>query len=281
MRKLFKSKLFITILVITVLLSGFTVASLLSNNRSGPVHNVVSALIRPVQISVTSIGDFTKRLFSGISENDALREENDRLREEVAKLEAEIRDLEHHADENEAMRALMGIIGSDIEYSLQMGNIISHTGHTWSRVLTADVGTSDGISVYDAVITAEGLVGFVSSVDLTSCRITTLVDSAMSCSALLSRSGYTGVAEGHVNLMSSGLLQLTLLPGDAEVSVGETVVTSGLGGIYPKGLVVGTVESTSLADNGKSRTAILRPKVDITEISTVFFVTDFKKVPKE
>lgn len=281
MRQLFKSRLFIAILVIALLLTAVTAASLLSENRSGPVHNVVSALIRPVQKSATAIGDFAHRLFSGLGENDSLREENDRLREEVAKLEAEIRELEHQADENEAMRAILGIVGTEVQYTLQMGDIISHSGHTWSRVLTADVGTTDGISVYDAVITAEGLVGFVSSVDLTSCRITTLVDSGMSCSALLSRSRYTGVAEGSHDLMNEGLLRLTLLPADAEISVGETVVTSGLGGIYPKGLVIGTVESTGLTDNGKSRTAILRPKVDITEVSTVFFVTDFKNVPKQ
>lgn len=281
MRQLFKSKLFITILAITVLLSAVTAASLLSENRSGPVHNVVSAFIRPLQATATSIGDFTKRLFSGLGENQILQAENDRLREQVAQLEAEIRDLEHQADENEAMRAILGIIGTEVQYTLKMGDIISHSGHTWSRILTADVGTSDGISVYDAVITAEGLIGYVSSVDLTSCRITTLVDSSMSCSALLSRSRYTGIAEGNQELMNSGLLQMTLLPADAEISVGETVVTSGLGGIYPKGLVIGTVEYTRLSDSGKSRTAILRPKVDISNVSTVFFVTDFENVPKQ
>ncbi|MBR3691344.1 MAG: rod shape-determining protein MreC [Clostridia bacterium] len=276
MRALFRNKLFITVLILTVFFSALSVAAVVSKNRSGPVTEVVSAMTNPVRRAATAVSDFTRRLFSGISENDSLREENEKLRAEVAELEAELRELEHMEDENAAMRDLLGIVSEDQTYTLAMGEIIGRSGASWSRVFTADVGTSSGISVYDAVITAEGLVGYVSSVDLTSCRITTIIDTAMSCSAILSDCRQTGVCEGRYDLQKEGRLLLSLLPANAKPSVGETVQTSGLGGVFPKGLVIGEVVSTTMTEDGKSRTAIIEPKVDVDQISTVFFITDFK-----
>lgn len=280
MRSLLKNRLFILILVAILVLSGFTCLALVSRNRSGPVANVVNAMVLPLQKGVSATGELLGRVVSGFSENKALENENTALREKVAALEAEIRELNRYAEENEAMRQLLGITSSDISLTLSMGSIVSRSGLSWARTLTADLGSADGIAVYDAVITAEGLVGYVSSVSLTSCQITTVIDSSMSCSAILSDSRHTGVAEGSFRLMEQGRLALNLLPAGADISVGDTAETSGLGGIFPKGLVIGRVESSHIADDGLSKTAVIAPSVDISSLTTVFIITDFETVSK-
>lgn len=280
MRSLLKNRLFILILVAILVLSGFTCLALVSRNRSGPVANVVNAMVLPLQKGVSATGELLGRVVSGFSENKALENENTALREKVAALEAEIRELNRYAEENEAMRQLLGITSSEVSLTLSMGSIVSRSGLSWARTLTADLGSADGIAVYDAVITAEGLVGYVSSVSLTSCQITTVIDSSMSCSAILSDSRHTGVAEGSFRLMEQGRLALNLLPAGADISVGDTAETSGLGGIFPKGLVIGRVESSHIADDGLSKTAVIAPSVDISSLTTVFIITDFETVSK-
>ena len=274
-RRFLHNRLLVTVAAIAAALLLFTVLAAFSAGRTGPVANVVNALADPVRKAVTGVGDFFGDLSSAMHDNADLRAENEDLRAEVASLQDQLRESEQFAAENELLRAQLGVVRTEWDATYAMGDVIGRSSLQWSRTVSVNLGTESGVSVYDPVVTPEGLVGFVSSVSLTSCQVTTVIDSGMSCSCILSTCRETGVAEGSFDLMGSGKLKITMLPKDAAISVGEVAETSGLGGIFPAGISIGTCISSDLADDGLSRTVILEPTVDISRLRTVFIITDF------
>ena len=97
----------------------------------------------------------------------------------------------------------------------------------------------------------------------------------MQCGALITRTRETAIAEGNYDLMADGNLRLSYLTDDASVVIGDTVETSGRGGLFPKGVMIGTVESVLPEDNGISYYAVLKPFVDVDTVSSVSIVTDY------
>lgn len=119
------------------------------------------------------------------------------------------------------------------------------------------------------------MVGYVSSVAPTSAEITTVVDTDMQAGALITRTRDIAIAEGNYELMSEGFLKLSYLKKDADVVIGDTVETSGRGGIFPKGIMIGTVERIIPEEHGISNYAVVRPFVDVEAVSHVFVIKSF------
>ena len=279
-RKIFHNKpLFITLCLILVA-ALLTVAGYAAKNRSDPVSGIINTIAAPVRSGISALKDQLSTFRDALSQNHELKDENESLRARIAELEKTVRDSEQYAEENESLRGMLDVYGTDTEYTFCMATVIGRNALTWNRTLTIDCGIADGISAYDPVITSEGLVGYVSSVDISTCTVVAVTDTAMSCSAILSSSHETGVAEGDFDLMGSGKLQMSMLPADATVSVGEVACTSGLGGILPEGLVIGTVDSVFTEANGLTQTAVLSPSVNAMQVRTVYVITDYHEVRK-
>ncbi len=277
-RKIFHNKpLFITLCLILVA-AILTIAGYAAKDRSDPVSGIINTIAAPVRSGISVLKEQLVTLREVLSQNHDLKNENEMLRAKIAELEKTVRDNEQYAEENESLRGMLDVYETDTDFTFCMATVIGRNALTWNRTLTIDCGVADGISAYDPVVTAEGLVGYVSSVDVSSCTVVTVTDTAMSCSAILSSSHETGVAEGKFDLMSSGKLQMSMLPADATVSVGEVACTSGLGGILPEGLVIGTVESVFTEVNGLTQTAVLSPAVNTMQVRTVYVITDFREV---
>ena len=141
-------------------------------------------------------------------------------------------------------------------------------------MLTIDAGSADGLEKNDSVVTAQGMVGYVSSLTEHSAQVTTILDSNMSAGARLVRTGEIAVAQGDYQLMTDGKLKVSYLSRDADVVVGDTVQTSGSGGLFPKGLGIGTVESIQTESDGMSNYAIIQPLVDISSLTRVYIITE-------
>ena len=156
-----------------------------------------------------------------------------------------------------------------------MNRLIARNPGDWATTLTLDKGSNHGVEEGDLVTTVDGMVGYVSEVQSNYCEITTVVDVEMQCGALITRTRETAIAEGDYDLMADGNLRLSYLTEDASVVIGDTVETSGRGGLFPKGVMIGTVESVLPEANGISYYAVLRPFVDVDSVSSVSIVTDF------
>ena len=132
------------------------------------------------------------------------------------------------------------------------------------------------MEVNDCVITETGaLVGLVSAVGYNWCTVLTVVDTDTSLGAQVYRSKDLGMAVGDFSLMEEGRLRLDYLPADCQLLGGDLVVTSGLGGYYPSGLSVGTVEEVQLSDSGAASYAVLEPAADFDSLVEVFVIKSF------
>ena len=120
------------------------------------------------------------------------------------------------------------------------------------------------------------MVGFVAVVAPNYCEVTTVIDTEMQAGALITRTREVTIAEGDYTLIDSGELRLSYLKQDADIVIGDTVETSGRGGLFPKGIMIGTIEQILPEEHGMSNYAIVKPFVDVDKVSHVFIIKDFE-----
>lgn len=254
--------------VLSALYSGIT-------GNPSPVTRVVRFVTTPVQRAASGIGGFFGKGLSYFTDFDALQAENEELRRQLREMEQTVRDAELALEENARLRQQAGQPERQRDLTTVEAEVIARNPGDWATTLTLDKGSNHGVEVGDLVITVDGMAGYVSEVDGNTCEITTVVDVEMQCGALITRTRETAIAEGDYDLMAEGNLRLSYLTEDASVVIGDTVETSGRGGVFPKGVMIGTVENVLPEDNGISYYAVLRPFVDVDTVSSVSIVTDY------
>ena len=254
--------------VLSALYSGIT-------GNPSPVTRVVRFVTTPVQRAASGIGGFFGKGLSYFTDFDALQAENEELRRQLREMEQTVRDAELALEENARLRQQAGQPERQRDLTTVEAEVIARNPGDWATTLTLDKGSNHGVEVGDLVITVDGMAGYVSEVAGNTCEITTVVDVEMQCGALITRTRETAIAEGDYDLMVEGNLRLSYLTEDASVVIGDTVETSGRGGVFPKGVMIGTVENVLPEDNGISYYAVLRPFVDVDTVSSVSIVTDY------
>ena len=268
------SRFFIGVAVVIVL----CILSALYSGVTGtpsPVTTAVGIVATPIQKLATGVSGFFGKGLSYFTEFDALKAENEELHRQIREMEQTVRDAQLAIEENNRLRAQAGQPERARELTTLNAEVIARNPGDWATVLTLDKGSSHGVEVNDAVITEDGLVGYVSAVAPNYSTITTVVDIEMQCGALITRTRDSAIAEGSYDLMAEGSLRLSYLTEDASIVIGDTVETSGAGGVFPKGVMIGTVESVLPEENGISYYAVLKPFVDVETVTNVSVVTAF------
>ena len=248
------------------------------SNTSSPLANVANVIASPFRSAYTAVADWFNDKQSYYQDNTALKEENAALKKQLAEMEAAIRQAEKDSAENERLKQLLGLQSQrpDLTSDLQAAMITEHTVTNWTSSLTIDKGTRHGLEVNDCVISETGaFVGLVSEVGTNWATILTLVDTDTSLGAQVFRSGDLGLAQGNFSLMGENRLRLEYLPADCSLLGGDLVVTSGLGGYYPAGLVIGSVTEVQQDDSGATSYAILAPAADFNALEEVFVIRSF------
>ena len=145
-----------------------------------------------------------------------------------------------------------------------------------TATLTLSRGTDAELEVGDCVITETGaLVGVIREVGYNWAAVSTVIDPSSELGGIVNRTYSAGVLEGDFTLMGQGKLKLSYLPDDAQLVSGDEVLTSGKGGVYPSGLVVGTVDGVFTDPSGINRYAVVTPAAELSQLIEVFVVTDF------
>ncbi len=268
------SRFFVGVAVVVVLCVLSALYSGVTGNPS-PVTRVVGFVTTPIQRLATGISGFFGRGLSYFTDFDALQAENEELKRQIADMQQTVRDAELALEENARLRQQAGQPERVRDLTTISAEVIARNPGDWATTLTLDKGSSHGVVEGDIVTTVDGMVGYVSEVQSNYCEITTVVDVEMQCGALITRTRETAIAEGDYDLMADGNLRLSYLTDDASVVIGDTVETSGRGGLFPKGIMIGTVESVLPEDNGISYYAVIKPFVDVDTVSSVSIVTDF------
>lgn len=274
MRNSFTPRLIAGILIAALLCLGAAVYSG-ATGRSAFLARALGTALAPVQQGLAWVSGKVDAGIGYFTEYEALEAENEELRRQVAALEQQLRDSDAALEENERLRELVGIAQRNRDFDYDLAEVISRNPGEWSSVLSIDKGENAGFEVGDLVVTAEGMVGYISSVSMNYSEVTTVLDPQMQAGALLTRTRETAIAEGDYSLLGEGRLRLSYLSKSADVVIGDTVETSGRGGVFPKGIMIGTVESILVEEDGMSNYAIIRPFVDVEAVTHVFIIKDF------
>ena len=276
MRDIFEKK-WVAIFFASVLLCLVMVIwSALSPSHASPISNLVNILLTPIQEGVSWVTDGAKSVVEHYTKYEELEAENQQLRKELADTRGALRDADRAVLENEQLRAALGMKARNSSYEVESAEIIARSNETWSRSFTIDKGTLSGIQIDNCVVTVDGLVGYVSEVGTNWAMVTTIVDSSSQLSAIASRTREVATAEGSFELMGQNQLKLTYLNKETKIVQGDMVETSGYGGIFPKGLVIGSVGEIRLETHGASKYAIITPAVDLQKITQVLVIKSFE-----
>ena len=262
-------------LIVGCALAAVLLALLIASIFGGGLHSLrdlFSPMDRLVNAGMTRL----EHIYGYMYKYDELEAENAELKALIAEMEQELRQSASSGEENARLRSLLGLAQAHEDYSFAEVSLVSWTASSWSSSFTINCGSSDGIEKGDCVITENGfLVGQVVSVSRGSAVVQTILDSASGVGATVDRTGVTAVAEGDYSLMSEGFLKLSYISDSSGVVAGDSVTTSGRGGVYPSGLLVGTVESVRLDPSGVSSFGVIRPAADILASSELFVITDY------
>ena len=246
---------------------------------SSALYDAVGVIVTPFRSAASTVQTRIAEQYRHYTGYSALLRENEALQQEVAALRQNARQAQRDREENALLRKLLGLREQRRDFVFASAGILAHSDDNWSSTLTLDCGTDCGISVNDCVVTAEGyFVGVVSEVGASQATVLAVIDTDTSLGARILRTSEAAMVEGDFALMCEGRLKLSYLRGDTSLLPGDTIVTSGLGGYYPSGLVIGTVSSVETDDDGFTRYAVIAPAADFDARSEVFVIKDFDVV---
>lgn len=251
------------------------VVSALSSG-TGLLHNALGVIASPFRSAGAAVADWVGGIGDRFDSVEALQQENDELRQQIAELEKQLRDAQPAAEENERLRELLDLRQQRSDLQFEAAHVTRQDVSNWSSTLILDRGTQQGVAEGDCAVNSTGaLAGVVTEAGLNWCRLATVLDTDSQFGATVFRTGETAVAGGDLSLMSTGKLRLQYLTDSASLIKGDVIVTSGLGGYYPSGLVIGTVDAVQTDDGGLARYAVLTPKCDVLHTRELFIITDF------
>lgn len=241
-----------------------------------PLTNVLEVLATPFRAASGAVTDWTQALYDKSFRYEELAAENEALRQRVAELERDAIAGQDAVRENERMKDLLGLHDARPELQYRDAAVVRRSSDNWRSDLTIDRGTLGGVGVDDCVIDQYGhLVGVVTEANPNSAVVTTVLDPTLELGGRVARTDEDAVLEGDFSLMLDGLLRLSFLPEQAKLVTGDQVTTSGLGGVYPPGLVVGSVRTLCVEEDGVSRYAQVEPAADIAKVQNVYVIVDF------
>lgn len=279
MRDFFKSKFFTVTVVIALILVIFpTVFGAMGIGRY--LKNGVNIVLTPVQKLFTKVTDAADGFVSYFTEFDRISEENDALRKQNAELRDKISSAEEAKQLNDWLFTYLELKREHPDYSLQDANVIGRESSNYMTVFTLDKGSSHGIEANMPLVTPEGIVGYVSEVGTNWCRAVTLLQSGTDVGAYVERSGDVGVVEGDYTLSRDGLCRMKYMSADSDIKEGDRILSSGLGSVYPRGLVIGYVEKVEPDENSRALAVTVRPCADLTEISRLMIITHYETYVK-
>lgn len=274
MKKFLRNNGFTLILIAVLLAAVIAVgSSILGIN---PIASLINAVGTPIRAVSTAITNWTQDRYNRIFNYEQMAVENESLREQIAALEDAALRGEDALRELERLRDLLGLSNERPELAYLDAAVTQRSSTNWGSDMTLNKGTGDGVELHDCVIDQYGnVIGVVTEVGINWSLVTSILDPTSEIGVRIPRIDEDAILEGDFTLMQEGLLSMTFLPDNTRLISGDRVVTSGLGGRYPSGLMIGSVVSLHTAPDGISRYAVVTPNADINNVRYVYIITDF------
>jgi len=250
--------------------------------RGGQVsllQNVTGVLSAPLQKVLSSTVNWFDTIYGYLYQYDSLMAENESLRAQLADAQQSARDGIEASEENARLRELLYLRQKHTDYVLESAKVVLWSSSNWSSSFTISKGKTSGIELNAPVVTEYGaLVGQVTDVGENWATVSTLIDVDMSVGAFVGATGSSGMVVGEFALMKDKVAKLTFLADGAQIFVGDEVLTSGSGGAFPQGLVIGTISNVQTEAGGQIEYGIVQPQCDLDSLVQVFIIKSFQVV---
>ncbi len=275
--KLLKNKLTVTIIVLSVAFLGLITLTVSREDKG--FESGAGSTLNPVQKVAYGFNRGVKDFVDFFLNFSDVRDENKELKKENDKLKAEIDEYSKLKEENERLQKVLNFKDEKNNYDYIGTNIIGISGDSILNGYIVDRGKDDGIEKGMVVISADGLVGQVSSVGKNWAIVQCIVNENVKVAVMVdSTRENTGILQGYKDYFNNNLAKVLNLPIDSEVKEGDVIVTSGLGGYYPKEIKIGEVVSVEEDRVRVMKSAIVKPYVDFNKIEELFIVAPKDKM---
>jgi len=268
-------------LLIFVAVSIFVIIFFAARGRfTAPLSSTaVSGALAPFQRAVSWAGSQINGATSAVWEMVSAYYQNEMLKNEVVQLRQQNLTAAEYAAENERLRKLLGYKQATGWFDMTAAQVIGREQSAWTSMIVVSRGSNDGIARNMPVVTEKGLVGVVTEVSPNASKVQLILDPRCSVGTLVQRaeSRVAGIVQGSIeDAMTPNMINI---PRNADVVEGDTIITSGFGGIFPKGIAVGTVKSLKDDGGGLLEIAALETAVDFQKLEDVMIVTAVREAP--
>lgn len=236
------------------------------------IESAVNSVVTPIQRVFADLKNKIQGNSQYFTDIENLQIENEELKKRNSELETELRELESIKADNVILQEYMNLTQKYADYNTIPANVINRDVSNFSSDLIINVGTADGVQVNMTVIADKGLVGHVISVTENSAKVQVIVDSASTVSSNISTTEESIICKGTID--QNQILRASYIPTGAELIQGDAVYTSGIGGIYRKGILIGTIEEIITTSNITDRYAKIKPAVDFSTVDTVLVINN-------
>lgn len=259
-------------IIITIIILIFIVIFSNGDSDNSFFENVASNLVMPIQNGLTYLKNKLSGNSTFFTDINYLKEENEQLKQKNSELEQSLRELENIKTQNETLKEYLNLTEKYGEYKTIPAYIINKDISNYAKTIVINIGSNDGVEENMTVIGDEGLVGHVISVTESTAKVQTIIDTSSSVSASMSTTKEAIVCKG--TLEEKSALKAMYIPTESNIIQGDSIETSGLGGIYPKGIHVGTVKKVVTSQNIIDRYAIIETAVDFDKLDSVLVITN-------
>ena len=261
-----------TVVTFVAVVLALVVALDMSGN-SAMLSGPIGTLLAPVQSAVASVSASINEKLNAFGDTLELERELTEAQQELAATSVKTARYDEVVAENERLRALMDNYEKYEQYDPMFARVIGKDTGNWYTNFTVDKGTSNGVEKGMTVMSADGVVGRVVEVGLNYAKVLTIVDGSSGVAVLIERTRDNGVIRGMVDdTTGEYLLQMNYLLDLNDVRTGDTVLTSGLDGVFPKGLPIGTVTQISRQSSELSQYVVVTPYADFEHVEEVLLL---------
>ena len=274
MRFFFRSKQFKIILSTVLVLIVLSIICFFIGGRISPQADLLGTIAAPFRTAFTKASNGISDFISAYTEGNNIMIKNAELETEINELREKLADYEEVTAQNEFYKNYLGIKDANPDFEFCPATLISRDKNDPYGSFVINKGLLDGVSASDPVITDAGLVGYVAEVGYKTAKVATILSPDITLGALDNRTNDSGIISGSLKLAEKGETRFYNLARSCNVAVGDYVITSGEG-IFPNGILVGTIQSIGNDEYNNSIFAAIKPFCDFENLREVMVITEF------
>ncbi len=276
MKEFFRSRGFKMLLAAVILLSGVVLYTASIGGFSSLTGSIVGGVMTPLQDLTANGSGAAGDLLDNLTDDPAqLRQVIAQLQNKLDEKNSQLVDYYELKRQNEQYKQYLDIKDQQQDFEFVSATVIGRDPNELFAGFTINKGSLSGISLNDPVITSSGLVGKVTALGATYAKVTTILSPSLNVGALCRRTSESGVVSGSLRLSDQGATSMNFLDPAVTLQPGDLIVTSGLGSVFPAGLLLGEVKEIIPGERDISMTAVIDTAVDIPKVTDVFVISSF------